>query len=62
LRIFRQVVEDEPKNATFHLHLAMALLKQGDKRGAREEAGKALKNASQLDEQTKIRSFVSQIG
>jgi tetratricopeptide (TPR) repeat protein len=62
LRIFRQVVEDEPKNATFHLHLAMALLKQGDKQGARDEAGRALKNASQPDEQTKIRSFVSQIG
>jgi len=41
---------------------ALALLKQGDKQGAREEAGKALKNASQPDEQTKIRSFVNQIG
>jgi tetratricopeptide (TPR) repeat protein len=62
LRIFRQGVQDQPKNATFHLHLAMALLKQGDKQGAREEAGKALKNASQPDEQTRIRSFVNQIG
>jgi tetratricopeptide (TPR) repeat protein len=62
LRIFRQAVQDQPSNATFHLHLAMALLKQGDKQGAREEAGKALRNASQPDEQTKIRSFVNQIG
>ncbi len=62
VRIFRQILENQPKNATFHLHLAMALLKQGDKQGAREEAGKALKNASQPDEQTKIRSFVNQIG
>jgi tetratricopeptide (TPR) repeat protein len=62
VRIFRQAVQDDPKNATFHLHLAMALLKQGDKQGAREEAGKALKNASQPDEQTKIRFFVNQIG
>lgn len=61
LRIFRQAVLDQPQNATFHLHLAMALLKQGDKQGARDEAGKALKNASQPDEQTKIRSFVNQI-
>jgi Flp pilus assembly protein TadD len=45
VRIFRQVVQGEPKNATFHLHLAMALLKPGDKQRAREEAGKALKNA-----------------
>jgi tetratricopeptide (TPR) repeat protein len=62
LRIFRQAVQDQPNNATFHFHLAMALLKQGDKQGAREEAGKALKNASQPDEQTRIRSFVNQIG
>ncbi|MGI8959367.1 MAG: tetratricopeptide repeat protein [Bryobacteraceae bacterium] len=62
VRIFRQGVQDEPTNAIFHLHLAMALLKQGDKQGAREEAGKALKNASQQDEQTKIRFFVNQIG
>jgi tetratricopeptide (TPR) repeat protein len=62
VRIFRQAVQDDPKNATFHLHLAMALLKQGDKQGARDEAGKALKNASQPDEQTKIRFFVNQIG
>jgi len=62
VHMFRQVLQDEPKNAIFRLHLAMALLKQGDKQGAREEAGKALKNTSQPDEQTKIRSFVNQIG
>jgi tetratricopeptide (TPR) repeat protein len=62
LRIFREAVQGQPKNATFHLHLAMALLRQGDKQGAREEAGKALRNASQPDEQTRIRSFVNQIG
>jgi tetratricopeptide (TPR) repeat protein len=61
LRIFRQAVQDQPTNSTFHFHLAMALLKQGDKQGAREEAGKALKNTSQPDEQTRIRSFVNQI-
>jgi tetratricopeptide (TPR) repeat protein len=62
VRIFRQIVQDHPQNPTFHFHLAMALLKQGDKQGARSEAEKALKNASQPDEQIKIRSFVSQIG
>ncbi|MGA8026391.1 MAG: tetratricopeptide repeat protein [Bryobacteraceae bacterium] len=62
LRIFRQAVLDEPQNPTFHFHLAMALLKDGDKQGARSEAEKALKNASQPDEQNKIRSFVNQIG
>jgi tetratricopeptide (TPR) repeat protein len=62
VRIFRQIVQDHPQNSTFHLHLAMALLKQGDKDGARSEAEKALKNTTQPDQQSKIRSFVSQIG
>ena len=62
LRIFRQVVQDNPQRSTFHFHLAMALRKDGDKQGARAEAEKALQTASQPDEQNKIRSFVSQIG
>jgi tetratricopeptide (TPR) repeat protein len=62
VRIFRQIVQDHPQNPTFHFHLAMALLKQGDKTGARSEAEKALKNTSQPDQESKIRTFVSQIG
>jgi len=45
----------------FHFHLAMALLKQGDREGARLEAAKALTNAVPA-QQDKIRSFVNQIG
>jgi tetratricopeptide (TPR) repeat protein len=62
LRIFRQIVSEHPQNATYRLHLAMALLKEGDKQGARDEAQKALANTSQTDQQNKIRTFVSQIG
>lgn len=62
LRIFRQVVQENPQNPTFRFHLAMALLKDGDKQGARAEAEKALKASSQADQQNRIRSFVSQIG
>lgn len=61
LRIFRQVVQDNPQNPTFHFHLAMALLKEGDRQGARDEAQKAMKNAAP-DQQDKIRNFVNQIG
>jgi len=61
LRIFRQNVQDHPQNSMFHFHLAMALLKQGDKEGARQEANKALANAVPK-QQEKIRSFVNQIG
>jgi tetratricopeptide (TPR) repeat protein len=62
LRIFRQISQDHPQNATFHLHLAMALLKQGDKQAARDEAGKAMQLAPTPEEKNKINSFVSQIG
>jgi tetratricopeptide (TPR) repeat protein len=61
LEIFKQDVQDQPSNPTFHLHLAMALLKQGDKQGAREEAEKALKIAPPSQHQ-QIESFVNQIG
>jgi tetratricopeptide (TPR) repeat protein len=61
IRIFRQNVLDHPQNSMFHFHLAMALLKQGDREGARQEATKALTNAVPA-QQDKIRSFVNQIG
>ncbi len=62
LRIFRQVVQDNPQNPTYHFHLAMALLKGGDKQGAKEEAQKALQSSPQPEQQDKIRTFVNQIG
>jgi tetratricopeptide (TPR) repeat protein len=61
VRIFRQNVLDHPQNSMFHFHLAMALLKQGDREGARLEANKALANAVPA-QQDKIRTFVNQIG
>ena len=61
LQIFRKVVQDYPQNPTFHFHLAMALLKEGDKQGAKDEAEKAMKNAPP-QQQTQIRTFVGQIG
>ncbi len=61
LQIFRKIVQDSPENPTYRFHLAMALLKQGDKQGARDEAEKALKNAPP-QQQDQIRSFVGQIG
>ncbi len=61
LQIFRKAVQDAPQNPTFRLHLAMALFKQGDKQGARDEAAKAMKTAAP-QQQDQIRSFVDQIG
>jgi tetratricopeptide (TPR) repeat protein len=60
LQIFKRVVQSAPQNPTFRFHLAMALLKQGDKQGARDEAEKALKTASP-QQQNQIRTWVNQI-
>lgn len=60
LRELHSAVNLKPDNATFRLHLAMALLKTGDKSAARSEAVKALQLASP-DEQGKIKSFMSGI-
>jgi FimV-like protein len=61
--IFRQNVQQHPDNPSFRFHLAMALLKEGDKQGAKEQASKALQGAASTpDLQNKIKAFVGQIG
>ena len=62
LRIFRQLTTDHPQNFTFRLHLAMALLKSGDRQSAKDEATKAAQSAATPDEKSKINSLMSQIG
>lgn len=62
LRIFRQLTADHPQNFTFRLHLAMALLKSGDRQSAKDEAAKAAQSAATPDEKSKINSLMSQIG
>jgi tetratricopeptide (TPR) repeat protein len=62
LRIFRQLSQEHPQNYQFHLHLAMALLKNGEKQAAKDEATKALQSAGTPAEKDKVNSFVSQIG
>lgn len=61
LREFQFAVNTSPKNANFRLHLAMALLKSGDKSGAKREASSALDTAT-ADQQQEIRTFMGQIG
>jgi tetratricopeptide (TPR) repeat protein len=61
LRELEAAVQGDPKNATYRLHLAMALLKSGDKTKARREAENALHSAAS-DQQDKIRAFMGQIG
>jgi tetratricopeptide (TPR) repeat protein len=61
IRELQSAVRGDPQNASYRLHLAMALLKRGDKSGARREAESALRTAN-TDQQQKIRTFMSQIG
>lgn len=56
----QSAVDADPKNAAYRLHLAMALLKRGDKSGAKREAATALRTAD-TDQQQKIHSFMNQI-
>jgi tetratricopeptide (TPR) repeat protein len=60
VRELQSAVNGDPKNASYRLHLAMALLNRGDKTGARREAAAALRTAN-TDQQEKIRSFINQI-
>jgi FimV-like protein len=59
--IFRQNVQQYPQNPAFRFHLAMALLKTGDKQGAKEQASKALQ-AAPPNMQSEIKTFIGQIG
>jgi tetratricopeptide (TPR) repeat protein len=56
----QSAVDADPKNAAYRLHLAMALLKRGDKTAAKREAATALRTADS-DQQQKIRTFMNQI-
>lgn len=60
VRELQAAVKGDPKNPSYRLHLAMALLKRGDKSGARREAESALQSAD-TGQQEKIRSFLNQI-
>jgi len=61
-RLFTELVTKAPNSATFHLHLAMALLKKGDKPQARHELDAARRNRPTNREQDQIKDLMSKIG
>jgi tetratricopeptide (TPR) repeat protein len=61
-RLFAELVSKMPNNPTFHLHLAMALYKKGDKPQARRELDAARKNRPTNREQDQIKDLMSKIG
>lgn len=61
-RLFTELVTKEPKNPTYHLHLAMTLYKKGDKPQARRELETARHLSPNNREQNQIKDLMSKIG
>jgi tetratricopeptide (TPR) repeat protein len=52
--IFKDLVQKDPNNSTFHYHYGMALAQKGDKVSARKEFDAALHHSPSKDEEQKI--------
>jgi len=59
VRLFRDLVKQEPANASFHYHYGMALLQKGDKASARSELELAIRNKPSRDDSDKIRQLLA---
>ncbi len=62
LQVFKSLVRKNPATAIYHLHLAMALMQQGDKNGARAALENALANQPSKSDEMTIRDLLKQIG
>jgi len=59
VRVFKDLVQEEPANPQFHYHYGMALLQKGDKPLAKKELEAAIRNNPSKDEAGKIRQLLS---
>jgi tetratricopeptide (TPR) repeat protein len=62
VRMLRELVSRNPENASFHLHLALALYQKGDRPLAKRELQAASHNKPDSKEQDKIRELLAKIG
>jgi tetratricopeptide (TPR) repeat protein len=62
LQTFKSVVQKAPENPTYRLHLANALITQGDKDGARTQLRAALLRNPAKDEESEIKTLLARIG
>jgi predicted Zn-dependent protease len=60
-RIFKDLVEKDPANSTFHYHYGLALMQKGDKSSARRELEIALKDKPSKDEAGKIQDLLNKL-
>ena len=59
VRTFRELIQTDPNNPSFHYHYGMALLQKGDKPSAKKELDAAMRNNPSKDEAGKIRQLLS---
>jgi Flp pilus assembly protein TadD len=62
LRMLRDLVSKTPNNATFHLHLALALYQKGDRPEAKKELETALRNKPNDRDQSRIKELMAKVG
>ena len=62
VRMLRDLVNKNPDNPIFHLHLAQALYQKGDRPQAKKELENALRNKPAEREQAKIKELMAKVG
>ncbi len=62
VQVLRDLVNREPSNPSFHMHLGMALYDAGEKQQAKKELEAALRHKPSPTEQAKIKDLVARIG
>ena len=62
LEILRRLVDQNPANATYRRHLALALYLKGDRPGARQNLESALRSKPGDREQGKIKALLAKVG
>jgi Flp pilus assembly protein TadD len=62
VRMLRALVNRDPGNPAFHLHLALALYQKGDRPLARRELEAAARNNPSFQQQVRIRELLAKIG
>ncbi|HEV2199391.1 MAG TPA: tetratricopeptide repeat protein [Bryobacteraceae bacterium] len=59
VRIFRELVDQEPGNPSFHYHYGLALLQKGDRPSAKREFAVAIRDNPSKDEAGKLRELLA---
>ncbi|MBZ5605499.1 MAG: tetratricopeptide repeat protein [Acidobacteriia bacterium] len=61
VRVFKDLVQKDPNNYSFHYHYGMALMQKGDRPSARKELETALQHKPSKDDEAKIREMLQKI-